>query len=138
MVTFPRGWTNIAHYRSSGGPMTETNDVPATAEEFRALVLAHYDGLSRRLQQIARYVLDHPNEVALETLAVIAQRADVQPSAIVRFAKGFGFAGASQMQRLFRDGLLSENAALGLGARVRSEERRVGEECVCTCESRWA
>src|SRR3546814_7460630 len=86
--------------------------------------LAHYDGLSRRLQQIARYVLDHPNEVALETLAVIAQRADVQPSAIVRFAKGFGFAGASQMQRLFRDGLLSENAALGYGERVRqrSEE----------------
>src|SRR3546814_20336799 len=122
MVTFPRGWTNIAHYRSSGGPMTETNDVPATAEEFRALVLAHYDGLSRRLQQIARYVLDHPNEVALETLAVIAQRAAVQPSAIVRFAKGFGFAGASQMQRLFR----------------RSEERRVGKECVSTCRSRWS
>src|SRR3546814_5385249 len=124
MVTFPRGWTNCAHYRSSGGPMTETNDVPATAEEFRALVLAHYDGLSRRLQQIARYVLDHPNEVALETLAVIAQRADVQPSAIVRFAKGFGFAGASQMQRLFRDGLLSENAALGYGERV--ERKSVG------------
>src|SRR3546814_17004322 len=132
MVTFPRGWTNIAHYRSSGGPMTETNDVPATAEEFRALVLAHYDGLSRRLQQIARYVLDHPNEVALETLAVIAQRADVQPSAIVRFAKGFGFAGASQMQRLFRDGLLSENAEL------RSEERRVGQEGGRTCRSRGA
>ncbi|HVI99895.1 MAG TPA: MurR/RpiR family transcriptional regulator [Sphingomonas sp.] len=99
--------------------MTEAKDVPATAEEFRNQVLAHYDGLSRRLQQIARYVLDHPNEVALETLAVIAQRADVQPSAIVRFAKGFGFAGASQMQRLFRDGLLSENAALGYGERVR-------------------
>jgi DNA-binding MurR/RpiR family transcriptional regulator len=99
--------------------MSENVAVPATAEEFRALVLDRYDGLSRRLQQIARYVLDHPNEVALETLAVLAQRADVQPSAIVRFAKGFGFAGASQMQRLFRDGLLSENAALGYGERVR-------------------
>ncbi|MCM8731529.1 MurR/RpiR family transcriptional regulator [Hephaestia sp. GCM10023244] len=108
--------------------MTDTNDVPATAEEFRALVLARYDGLSRRLQQIARYVLDHPNEVALETLAVIAQRADVQPSAIVRFAKGFGFAGASQMQRLFRDGLLSENAALGYGERVRQFHETVNSK----------
>ena len=41
--------------------MSENNVVPATAEEFRALVLDRYDGLSRRLQQLARYVLDHPN-----------------------------------------------------------------------------
>ena len=51
-------------------------------------------------------MLDEPNEVALETLAVIAERCGVQPSAIVRFAQSFGFSGASQMQRLFRDGLL--------------------------------
>jgi DNA-binding MurR/RpiR family transcriptional regulator len=43
----------------------------------------------------------------------------VQPSAIVRFAKSFGFEGASQMQRLFRDGLLNNNAALGYSERVR-------------------
>jgi DNA-binding MurR/RpiR family transcriptional regulator len=99
--------------------MNETHSVPTTAEEFRALVLERYDGLSRRLQQIARYVLDEPNELALETLAVIAERSGVQPSAIVRFAKSFGFSGATQMQRLFRDGLLSGNAALGYGDRVR-------------------
>ncbi len=43
----------------------------------------------------------------------------MQPSAIVRFAKSFGFDGATQMQRLFRDGLLSGNAALAYGERVR-------------------
>ena len=32
-------------------------------------------------------VLDEPNAVALETLAVLADRSGVQPSAIVRFAK---------------------------------------------------
>ena len=98
---------------------TKVQQPPATAEEFRALLLERYDGLSKRLQQVARYVLDEPNELALETLAVIAQRSGVQPSAIVRFAQGFGFSGASQMQRLFRDGLLSANAALGYGERVR-------------------
>ena len=92
---------------------------PASAEEFRALLLERYDSLSKRLKQVARYVLDEPNELALETLAVIAQRSGVQPSAIVRFAQSFGFSGASQMQRLFRDGLLSANAALGYGERVR-------------------
>lgn len=92
---------------------------PATAEELRAAILERYDSLSKRLQQIARYVLDEPNELALETLAVISERCGTQPSAIVRFAKTFGYPGASQMQRLFRDGLLSSHVGLGYGERVR-------------------
>ncbi|WP_326525147.1 MurR/RpiR family transcriptional regulator [Sphingomonas sp.] len=92
---------------------------PTTAEALRAEIVRRYDTLSKRLKQIASYVLDEPNDVALETLAVIAARCDVQPSAIVRFAKSFGFEGASQMQKLFRDGLLSNNAALGYSERVR-------------------
>jgi len=105
--------------------MSEAQSVPTTAEELRAAILERYDGLSKRLQQIARYVLDEPNELALETLAVIADRSGVQPSAIVRFAKSFGFDGASQMQRLFRDGLLSGHAALGYSERVRNFSRAV-------------
>jgi len=85
----------------------------------RAAIVARHDELSKRLQQIARYVLDEPHALAIETLAVIAERARVQPSAIVRFAKVFGFAGASPMQRLFRDDLLQGNAALGYAERVR-------------------
>ncbi|HYE46630.1 MAG TPA: MurR/RpiR family transcriptional regulator [Caulobacter sp.] len=99
--------------------MTETQTPPATAEELRAAILERYDGLSKRLQQIARYVLDEPNDMALETLAVLAERSGVQPSAIVRFAKSFGYDGATQMQRLFRDGLLNGQMALGYGERVR-------------------
>ncbi len=99
--------------------MVKKAQPPASAEEFRTLLLERYDGLSKRLKQVARYVLDEPNELALETLAVISQRSGVQPSAVVRFAQSFGFSGASQMQRLFRDGLLSANAALGYGERVR-------------------
>jgi DNA-binding MurR/RpiR family transcriptional regulator len=92
---------------------------PATAEALRAEIVARYEGLSKRLQQIGRYILDEPNDVALETLAVIAARCGVQPSAIVRFAKSFGFEGASQMQKLFRDGLINANSALGYSERVR-------------------
>lgn len=90
-----------------------------TAEDLRAEIVRRYETLSKRLKQIARYVLDEPNDVALETLAVIAERCGVQPSAIVRFSKSFGFDGASQMQKLLREGLLSTNAALGYSERVR-------------------
>ena len=104
-----------------------TRQPPATAEEFRSLLLERYDGLSKRLKQVARYVLDEPNELALETLAVIAARCGVQPSAIVRFAQSFGFSGASQLQRLFRDGLISANSSLGYGERVRQFSESVSQ-----------
>ena len=106
--------------------MTDTPTAPVTAEALRAAIFERYDGLSDRLQQIARYVLDEPSELALDTLAVIAERIGVQPSAIVRFAQSFGFDGATQMQRLFRDGLLSGNAALGYGDRVRNLGKTMG------------
>ncbi len=99
--------------------MVQKTTPPATAEELRNAILERHGTLSKRLQQIARYVLDEPNELAIETLSVIAERAGVQPSAIVRFAKEFGYPGASQMQRVFRDNLLSGNAAVGYGERVR-------------------
>ena len=99
--------------------MAEIDPTPATANELRAAILARHESLSKRLQQIARYVLDEPNAVALETLAVLSERMGVQPSAIVRFAKSFGFAGATQMQRLFRDGLLSGSASMDYSERAR-------------------
>ena len=99
--------------------MEQTPQAPASPEELRTQIVLRYESLSKRLKQIARHILDEPNDIALETLAVIASRCGVQPSTIVRFAKTFGFEGASQMQRLFRDGLLNSNAALGYSERVR-------------------
>jgi DNA-binding MurR/RpiR family transcriptional regulator len=115
---------------AKGEQLSGPRKVPTSAEEFRATLLDRYNGLSKRLQQIARYVLDEPNAVALETLTVIAERCGVQPSAVVRFAQSFGFSGATQMQRLFRDGLISNNAALGYSERVRkfNESLDVGAE----------
>lgn len=110
--------------------MIKMDKPPANAEALRAAILDRYESLSKRLQQIARYVLDEPNAVALETLAVLAERCGVQPSAIVRFAKSFGFDGATQMQRLFRDGLLSGSASLGYGERVRQFKRQVDGKAI--------
>jgi len=100
--------------------MKQAHATPRTAEELRQAIVDRHDSLSKRLQLIARYAIDHPHELALQTLAVIAKRSGAQPSAIVRFAKTFGFSGASEMQRLFRDSLLSSNATLGYNERVRT------------------
>ena len=109
--------------------MTERTQAPVDADELRAAILDEYETLSKRLKQIARYVLDEPSAVALETVAVLAERTGVQPSAIVRFAKHFGFDGASQMQRLFVDGLLGSTTQ-GYGERVREFTQTVDRKAV--------
>ena len=61
------------------------NDVaaPGELEKLRSEIVKSYDDLSPRLQQVAKYVLENPNDMALQTLAVIAERCHVQPSTIV-------------------------------------------------------
>jgi DNA-binding MurR/RpiR family transcriptional regulator len=75
---------------------------PENFEALQGLIAGRYDGLSRRLQDVAQYALAHPDDVALETIAVIAGRARVPPSSLIRFAKALGFEGFTEMQRLFR------------------------------------
>jgi DNA-binding MurR/RpiR family transcriptional regulator len=112
--------------------MIVTKTPPETVEDLRAAIIGSYERLSKRLQQIARFVLDEPTAMAVETLAVLGERCGVQPSAIVRFAQSFGYDGAAQMQRVFRDGLLStNNATNGYGERVRqfahdADDRHLG------------
>jgi DNA-binding MurR/RpiR family transcriptional regulator len=96
---------------------------PETAEALRAQILEAYDGLSKRMKQVARYVLDQPDDLAFETLSLVSQRSGVQPSAVVRFAKSLGFSGANQMQRLIREDLLSRRVDLAYGERVRQFAR---------------
>ncbi|UFN47594.1 MurR/RpiR family transcriptional regulator [Roseomonas sp. OT10] len=73
--------------------------------EFRALrerLVERHAGLPRRLQQVARYVLEHPDDMALGTVAEVARGAGVQPSTLVRFAQALGYSGFSGLQQVFR------------------------------------
>jgi len=105
----------------------KTGDSPDNLEVLRNEIAHRYDSLSPRLKQVATYVLDNPNDIALETLSVIAGRSDVQPSTIVRFAKFFGYSGASEMQRLFRDEILAAAPSPSYSERVRQFSERSNE-----------
>jgi DNA-binding MurR/RpiR family transcriptional regulator len=102
-------------------------DPPDSLELLRKEIAQKYDDLSPRLKQVASYVLDNPNDIALETLAVIASRCNAQPSTIVRFAKVFGYGGASEMQRLFRDEILSAAPSPSYSERIRQFRERSDE-----------
>lgn len=76
--------------------MTETYDT------LRARIRARHDELSPGLQRIARSALEDPNRFAVHTIAAIASSAEVQPSALIRFAREFGYDGFSALQQVFK------------------------------------
>ncbi len=71
-------------------------------EELIKNISDKYPSLSKRLREIASFALEHPTSMALETIANIAKAAQVQPSALIRFAKSFGYSGFSEMQKTFQ------------------------------------
>jgi DNA-binding MurR/RpiR family transcriptional regulator len=82
---------------------------PKSFEDLKALITSRYGELPGRLQQIAEFALQHPNDMALGTVAAVAERAGVQPSAVMRFASTFGYGGFSDLQRIFRARLVGDS-----------------------------
>ena len=92
--------------RGNGEPVSSSSAVDA----FLARIGSDFESLSRQLKQIARYVEQHRDHIALERIQDVAARCDVQPSAVIRFAKHFGYSGWSEMQKIFRDGVVQRIA----------------------------
>lgn len=86
--------------------------------ELQQQIRDRYDSLSKRLQQVSRYVLDNTNSVAFDTVATIAERAEVPPSTLIRFANAFNFSGFNEMKQLFRMNLVEETASYTDRARL--------------------
>lgn len=102
----------------------------ATADELRSRIAAEYESLSVQLKKIARHAEEHGDHIGLEGIQELASQCGVQPSAVVRFAKHFGFSGFSEMQALFREGISRQIAPTrNYRARIRdvieSDSRRL-------------
>jgi len=76
---------------------------PATLEAFHQRLADLTPELPRRMRQCAEYIAARSDRIAVSTVADLAAGAEVPPSALMRFCQVLGFAGFSDMQRLFRD-----------------------------------
>jgi DNA-binding MurR/RpiR family transcriptional regulator len=96
---------------------------PANSPVERLLkqISAEYEQLSKQLKLIARYFEEHRDHIGLDGIQDVAQRCGVQPSAVVRFAKHFGFSGFTEMQKVFRD-VLSRQIAPSRNYQARIRE----------------
>jgi DNA-binding MurR/RpiR family transcriptional regulator len=98
---------------------------PINYDDLRDAIARRHDSLSGRLRQIAEFAVDHPNEIALNTVSAIAGSIGVQPSSIVRFANAFGYDGFSEMQLVFRSRLMAQASP---GYRARFAEARPSKQ----------
>lgn len=82
-----------------------------TYDELKDAIARSYPGMSKQLQRIARFALEKPHDLALGTVAAVAEATEVQPSAMIRFANALGYRGFSDMQQVFRGHLVERSAS---------------------------
>lgn len=87
----------------------KTDKISTTLDKLNTEITKKFSSLSKRLQEVAKYVLDNPNEIAFGTVAIIAKDANVHPSTLIRFSHAFGFTGFSDMQKVFQKKLLQNS-----------------------------
>lgn len=90
---------------------------------FNAQIVEVFDTMSAQLQRAARYVLDHPSEVALSSMREQARQAGVQPATMTRLAKHLGLSGFDEMREQYAEALRGGMGFAGrAGAQVASQK----------------
>ena len=92
------------------------------SDSLREQMIAQYDAMSAQLQQAARYVLEHPQDVALVSMREVARHAAVQPATMTRLAKFLGLPGYDELRAQYAAAL--REGGDGFAAKVR---KRVDE-----------
>jgi DNA-binding MurR/RpiR family transcriptional regulator len=77
----------------------------ASADQLVSRISAAYPQLSKQLKAIALHIEKNRDHIGLEGIQDLARQCGVQPSAVVRFAKHFGFSGFTELQTVFRNNL---------------------------------
>jgi DNA-binding MurR/RpiR family transcriptional regulator len=89
-------------------PASQLVGPPASEEALLQAIARDFDRLSRQLKLIATHVEQHRAQLGIQSVQDVATTCGVQPSAVVRFAKHFGFDGYTALQRVFRDRLAQQ------------------------------
>ena len=85
--------------------MTAAKKTKLNVEQLIKHISSDYEALSKQLKVIARHVEQHRDHIGLDGIQEVARQCNVQPSAVVRFAKHFGYSGFTEMQAIFREGI---------------------------------
>jgi DNA-binding MurR/RpiR family transcriptional regulator len=94
-------------------------------------ILAEFDAFPPRIKAAARYVTEHPDDVALLSMREQARRAGVQPATMTRLAQRLGFDGYESVRGLYAAAIRAGELGFSGGAgRQVAEQRQKGDRAV--------
>ncbi|KJE36005.1 transcriptional regulator [Thalassospira sp. HJ] len=85
--------------------------------DLREKLISDYAKLSPQMQKAARYILDHPSDVALRSMRALARAADVPPSTITRLMSAIGVETWQEFRDHYQNRLLDQPASYAQRAR---------------------
>src|SRR5690606_25136772 len=91
------------------------------------LLVERFETMPPQLQAAARYVLDHPKDVALMSMREQAHHAGVSHSTMMRLARWLGLDGYEDMRALYAEALRNSGTATAGHAAQREGEGGVSE-----------
>lgn len=88
-----------------------------TFDQLAATIRDRFPELSPQFQAGAAFLLDYPDEVAVLSMRKVAERAKVQPAAMVRLSQQLGFPGWNELREIFVSRVRTRPEALTARAR---------------------
>lgn len=83
-----------------------------TKQELEALIQQRFEEMPPKIQQAARYALDTPKEIALQSMRTVASQAGLQPASMLRLARDLGFVNYESFRAVYIDWLSNQDAGL--------------------------
>lgn len=99
------------------GASMQIQDIPQSYEELIRAIHDRYDDMSKTYQQIAVFLTQNPNDVAVMSLNTIARACGIHASSFVRFAQMLGYKGFKELHAVYQRRL--STAAPGFEARIK-------------------
>ncbi|WP_337270202.1 MurR/RpiR family transcriptional regulator [Oryzifoliimicrobium ureilyticus] len=93
-------------------------------DPLRSLIVERFDGMSPQLQQAARHIIEHPQEVALVSMRELARSAGVQPSTMTRLAKFLGLSGYDDIRMHYAELIRGGSEGFAARAALKGGRRR--------------
>lgn len=100
-----------------------------TKEEVEDLIELRFPAMTPKIQAAARYVLDSPKEIALQSMRSVAGNASLLPASMLRLARELGFKNYDSFRAIYVDWLTSQDSSMVRRARqLRSRSTAEGGE----------
>lgn len=89
---------------------TEIDEKNVSWSQLQKLIKTRYPKMSKRLKQVAEFILENPDLVAFETIAVLSEEMNLAPSTLIRFASALDLNGFNELKQIIKEDKLEHTS----------------------------